>query len=735
MLQAALTYASYGWRVFPVHSITNGVCTCGNPNCQSPGKHPVASCAPNGFHQATIDPATLTRWWTERPWMNIAIATGSISGLVVVDLDVSHEPGADDSSATFADLGDCPDTVECYTGGGGRHLYFAYPSGQSIRSGTHVLGERIDIRADGGYVLLPPSNHISGADYDWEAASDPDDGVTVAPMPAWLLKELTKPKLDVTLQYAEFTLDQSQLNEIRSALMFINQDDYNDWLQIGMALKSTGAVAQAYGLWNEWSSQSSKYNPLTQRRTWDSIAVEGGISIATLFHMAKDAGWFEQEPVSVDDKVVVAQKRTSSTDPTGLDNPPGILNDIANYILDTAQRRQPVYAVNAALSLAAVVLGRRVAGVTGVRTNLYLISVGDTSSGKDHARQIIKMILNNNELNDLNGGENIASGAGLMTRVGMTPSVLFQLDEFGLFMQSLQGRGSGRHNVEILSNMMKLFSSSGSVYVGTEYANQTSSGRPRVEIAYPCVGIHATTTSGDLYDAFASKHIVSGYLNRFIIADISGAATPPRQRGAYVFDPPEEIDTWIRQASKFGEAAGNLGTFANTIAAHPLIIPRTKEADELMNQWDEKCDRLRVEHKDVGELWGRAWEHAEKVAIICACARDTESPKIAYNDALWAIRFVSYNIDRLAIEVAARVSDTEFERISKSFYRGILKTGLTGISKSDLGRRRPFSTLSPRDRESVIKSLVESNQIALVKVKHSGGGRPRLNYVAIQTKH
>ncbi|MGB9798533.1 MAG: phage/plasmid primase, P4 family [Thermanaerothrix sp.] len=185
-----VTYSLRGWRVFPVHSVQNGRCTCGNPNCQSPGKHPIGALVPRGFKDATIDLDQIAAWWMMQPEANVGIATGRESGLVVLDVDPRHDGGATllDLEAKFGRL---PATLEALSGGGGRHLYFKYPAGvQYLKSSVGALGPGLDIRADGGFVVAPPSIHISGNAYLWEASSDPENDEP-ADLPGWLLNLLT----------------------------------------------------------------------------------------------------------------------------------------------------------------------------------------------------------------------------------------------------------------------------------------------------------------------------------------------------------------------------------------------------------------------------------------------------------------------------------------------------------------------------------------------------------------
>ncbi len=84
LLQAALDYARRGWPVFPCYWIEGGKCSCGKPDCGPAGKHPLT---PDGFKGATTDELLIKAWWKKWPQANIAIPTGAVSGIAVVDVD------------------------------------------------------------------------------------------------------------------------------------------------------------------------------------------------------------------------------------------------------------------------------------------------------------------------------------------------------------------------------------------------------------------------------------------------------------------------------------------------------------------------------------------------------------------------------------------------------------------------------------------------------------------------
>lgn len=154
---AALAYASHGWPVFPLHSPARRGCSCGELTCGSPGKHPRTA---RGYLEASPDVDTVTAWWNRWPEANVGLHPAG-AGFVVIDVD-----GAEGESAAAA-LGLLAEpTLEVITGrqGGGRHRYYRHPGGEISNL---TLAPKLDVRADHGYVLVPPSIHPTGRAYRW----------------------------------------------------------------------------------------------------------------------------------------------------------------------------------------------------------------------------------------------------------------------------------------------------------------------------------------------------------------------------------------------------------------------------------------------------------------------------------------------------------------------------------------------------------------------------------------
>lgn len=164
--QAAIALGGKGVRVFP---------------CWPRRKEPAIR---DNLRLAAIDPTIIGRCWGEQGTYNIGIATGPGSGVWVLDLDgLEHERWL---RALEADHGALPPTVEVITGAG-RHLYFKWPAGESIRN-VQDRDDMPDVRGQGGYVLAPPSVHPSGRVYAWSV----DSGDHFADAPDWLLLRVTR---------------------------------------------------------------------------------------------------------------------------------------------------------------------------------------------------------------------------------------------------------------------------------------------------------------------------------------------------------------------------------------------------------------------------------------------------------------------------------------------------------------------------------------------------------------
>jgi len=186
--QAVLAYARRGWQVLPLWwPGPTGGCSCGLPDCDSTGKHPLQRLVPRGLHDATSRVDAVVEWWRSVPYANVGIRTGIESGLVVVDVDGQAGRLAlralVASNALFR-------ARWARTGSGGWHAYFAYP-GTHVPNSAGSMGEGLDVRGDGGYVVAPPSLHARRRRYRWVGLGDAAGELPA--LPGWLLELAVPP--------------------------------------------------------------------------------------------------------------------------------------------------------------------------------------------------------------------------------------------------------------------------------------------------------------------------------------------------------------------------------------------------------------------------------------------------------------------------------------------------------------------------------------------------------------
>jgi len=187
MLDAALRYAEMGWHVIPLHHIEHGQCSCNRHKCTSPGKHPRTR---HGLNDGTTEISVIRRWWKRWPKANIGIVTGELSGFFALDID--PDKGGNESLTELIDsYGSLPDTLSQFSGGNGKHHLFICPD-EVIKGSIGKVGNGLDIRSNGNYIVVPPSNHISGGVYRWESDIH---HTSIAPAPEWLLHLIKYPPL------------------------------------------------------------------------------------------------------------------------------------------------------------------------------------------------------------------------------------------------------------------------------------------------------------------------------------------------------------------------------------------------------------------------------------------------------------------------------------------------------------------------------------------------------------
>jgi hypothetical protein len=254
----ALEYANRGWRVFPVGA----------------HKKPLS---PHGHLDATCDESKIRSWWSRQPDALIAIGTGEVSGVVALDIDIREHVNGFDSLEAIG-VAFHPISATTHTPSGGCHGLFLHP-GRFVKTTAGRLGPGLDIRGDGGSLIMPPASRR------WW---DPHLGLNtpIAKMPAWMATDEADNRTDSPVprsacqlsRYAEVALD----NAIRRIIeapegaqeVSLNRGSYSVGCMVAAGIVPAGLALESL----HWAAANlANYD---QGRPWQSKALSQKVTNA-----------------------------------------------------------------------------------------------------------------------------------------------------------------------------------------------------------------------------------------------------------------------------------------------------------------------------------------------------------------------------------------------------------------------------------------------------------------------
>lgn len=738
----ALAYAHLGFAVVPLNWITEtGACSCGRADCHSAGKHPFAPLARNGAHSATKDVERIRSWFETHPRLNIGIATGAASGIVVVDIDPRN--GGDGTWEAMLERNGAaePETARAKTGGGGTHLLFRYDADNLP---SVPAGKGIDVKSDGGLIVVEPSRHASGRAYAWDAEADPLDGAAIADVPDWLAaprRASVGILKDNTIRAAGY-IDPQRIADIEAATAHLDPDDYQVWIAVGMALHSTDAP-EAFAIWTAWAARSSKFAIEDSRAKWRSFGkTQSGLHVESIFVWARDAGWSgETKRVAVSAESVRAYvpPMAESAADLGLLELPGALGDVVRMANATAPRKQPDFAVSAALALGSVIAGRRYRAMPrGNFTSLYFVNVGKSASGKEHARTIIDAVLAAADWPELFGQSGYTSDAAVFSALLHQPAHIAVIDEIGALLGNAQAEG----NYNARAAMTALVEAWGNLHGTMRPKAYSTVSLPKEQaeamlkrVVYnPAITLLGMTTPKTFYGSLGEQAIEGGFLSRLICVQTDVGRQPAGEPAPLVV--PQSVIDWVQASRNVAASLGNLSAMSAGAGSRPVItsIPSHAGAAFAAYERDAIASMDELESEGLAELEGRSVEKAMRIAAILAVSIDPLAPKITADLADWAIRYVRHWTARTVLAVRENMHGSKFAQWQADVLRTIRNAGAKGRTERELCLYlRTYDGLDLRQRRSVMDALAARGDVALVQSSGlSGRGRKRAAWVAIE---
>jgi hypothetical protein len=392
-----------------------------------------------------------------------------------------------------------------------------------------------------------------------------------------------------------------------------------------------------------------------------------------------------------------------------LENLPEIVQVAMDYYRQNAIEVQQEMFLASFIAATGTVLGHKIKDASGLRTNIYTVGVLGTGGGKEATRETVDRIFRRAGIEKMCGAEEFASDAGMVKAVSLQNPILFQIDEFGRLMHSIQlGAKHSPHLYNIASSLLKFYSKANGTFRSKAYADD----KRNMRIDNPHVCVYGTTVAGNFWDALNYEAVKDGFLPRLLIFESAGENIEGEELET---NPPEELVNFFAYWARRHVTDGNLED------AHPkpMIVPYSPEAVRLMQGFKAEQKREQIKYDELGPLWSRARENAGKLALIHACWKNPEQPIVEADSARWAIELTRHVVRQTLWRANLSLVENPFHAECQKVLQKLQGEPNGELSHSVLLKRMKMKA---RDFRDLIETLDQRGDIGITK--ESTAGRP-----------
>lgn len=414
--------------------------------------------------------------------------------------------------------------------------------------------------------------------------------------------------------------------------------------------------------------------------------------------------------------------------------PSGFLARVVEYYNATSGNNQPLFAIQTAIALSSLVLGRSFISNYRNSSMLYLLNVGDTGTGKEHARFLMHEILTSAGLGELIAGSGYTSSTAVFSTLLAKPKHLTIIDEFGFYLESANAKNNTLQKMAN-SELMQVFGGADGCIRPKNYATMKLSKEEKTFLEqafvhYPHITMLAMATPDNLFANLGIEAIKSGFLNRILVCISDAKRTIRRHKERMPV--PDSILSWIAAINaRVGETPQNANEVPDAIQIH--FSPDADQAQEEHQQkWIDIMENMAS--TGMADIGGRSTELAMRLALITALAENPLSETIERHHFEWAASWIDFNLMRLITESKIRISGSGFESQKKEALQAIRAAGEDGIKFSQMQSIPPFSRYTRRELTDVLAALEDANLIAQEHVASGGKGRPARTYYATRVE-
>ena len=723
------SYIEAGFRIFPLHGVTRGVCDCRDKECTSLYKHPRAS---NWQYTPVWSAEQMD---TMETYGHLATGWGVLVGNhLVIDIDprnggdVSYEQLCADTGIDFKK----ESGFVVSTGGGGWHIYFKRP--ESLALLYHLDNyPGVDFKSS-GFVVGCGSLHASGDLYECEKGG-PD---TVGDTPAALLKLLEKKDTyRATINGAAIDVSDDTLADM---LRHISPDcDYEQWIRVGMALHhSTGGAA--LDLWDKWSSGSrDKYHGYQDvEKRWHGFGKSTSlVTLGTLYHYAEEGGYVA--PVTFNEPVAVAIPDQSRLDLSLIDlqSPPGFVGELTKWINNQCRYPREHLAVAAALTAVGSMCGLKYTDEYDIRTNLIMFCVSGSATGKEAIEDAVTDIMIAATMGRTVYGS-IKSEQEMIRNFIDDSTSVYVIDELGLWLSKLANAKGTPYLEGILSLILSAFTKTNKyIKLGGDLKKATRKdltielsalnkmkqenervNEDRLEelkiilesidtgIKEPFLSILGFTTPSTFNGIVNEEQSSNGFIGRAII--VQEKETNPKIKRNFKRVPlPMPLEMTIKELSQ-----------NNRRGCKKTEIKTTDEAKDLLTQIEKEQHDEAERHKVYGlePIVRRSYQMILKVSLILAITEGVRSKE----HVMWAYKYIKRDQTEKINLSLANINDKE-QTTSIALMRKILSILDTEVPIKTGTIRNSLRKYKKSDIDKCLAELLKKELISREEVKPPRG--------------
>lgn len=645
--------------------------------------------------------------WATWPDAGIGVVLGKLSGIIAIDVDY-------DFAGTDALRAIIPYSPVAKKGEKGWTRFYRWNGEKSCS--FDVGGMRVlDVLSDGRQTVVPPTIHPTGLHYTWITEDTLDSILSVSELPILpgdFLQQVEKvlapyqsdndkkhqkkhvaPREDDSHINTDLSIQAEYFRDLNAAAL----SRLDDWVpKIIPTAKADHDGYRCIATWRNCQNPNVGIHP-HGIRDWgggygmtavDLVMYANGMPFQRAAESLRNClALSEPEPIQmtvggqsphqahapaaapvklpplpwqkmVEQPAPVMLPPTTSTQPEYalpefLNNPPGILGDIARWITATAPKAQPELSLAAAIALGSVIMGRTYCTQMNNMTSLYMIMVAKSTEGKEHPQSCVEKVLTAAGMSHLIGGAGYTSAGAVYSALHKSPVHLTTIDEIGKLLKHSRSSGSANSEAAI-DKLVEAFGRLDGILRPATYSTMTLTQAQREAaqtervVHNPAITLLGATTPGTFYDNLTADLVKDGFLGRCLVIE----SKRPRQLTQFVprTPPPEKIVQWCQSVHISGVIEGNLTNVNLSSQPAKLVeLPLSEavfaELARIEIELNDAKDAAEADGMDV--ILGRTVEKALRIAMIVSKARNVRAKQVEIQDFQWALKYAMHYDMRL----------------------------------------------------------------------------------------